>query len=70
MGLIRRESLTCFSAVYSYVRSNYCVPSELWSSARELTCFLGPMITLVASWARPWSGVVCAAVAGEEGFGI
>ena len=53
------------------MQNSYFTPVELWPSVRrELECFLGLMITLVASWELQWNGVACATDACEEGFGV
>ena len=76
VGLIRRESLSCFSAVYSSIQSSYYTTTELWASVRSelwgepTECFLGLMVTLVASWELQWNGIACATDACEEGFGV
>ena len=53
------------------MQKHYYDGVELWPSVRrDLKCFLGLLVTLVASWELKWNGAARAADAREEGFGL
>lgn len=70
-GLMNRCVLSVFHNCYKFIRSNYYVPTPLWSSvASELRAFCGLMPLLRSEWSRPWNEVVTVSDASEEGFGV
>ncbi|CAK0879805.1 unnamed protein product, partial [Prorocentrum cordatum] len=67
-ALCRRESLSCFSAVYSFVQQNYQRAMPLWASARrEFRIFRGLLVTLVSDLDAEWSTKVVMTDACETG---
>ncbi|CAK0876757.1 unnamed protein product [Prorocentrum cordatum] len=67
-ALCRRESLSCFSAVYSFVQQNYQRARPLWASARrEFRIFRGLLVTLVSDLDAEWSTKVVMTDACETG---
>ncbi|CAK0900723.1 unnamed protein product, partial [Prorocentrum cordatum] len=72
VGLMCRETLSVWHAVYTSVRERYWTESDVWQSARdELRCFLGLMPLLLRSeWGRPWLSQVFSVDASPRGRGI
>ena len=55
-ALIRRPSLSCFSAVYRFMEVAQSEKLSLWVAVREeLRCFAGLVPLLRSSWMLPWS---------------
>ncbi|CAK0810350.1 unnamed protein product, partial [Prorocentrum cordatum] len=55
LGLVRRESLSCFHCTYRFTQRRYFDRAELWRSvAEELRAFTGLMIFLHADWDARW----------------
>ncbi|CAK0843554.1 unnamed protein product, partial [Prorocentrum cordatum] len=67
-ALCRRESLSCFSAVYSFVQQRYQRARPLWASARcELRIFRRLLIALSSDLDAEWSTKVVMTDACETG---
>ena len=70
-GLLNRGTLSVFHAVYKFIQKHYEQSAALWPSVKvEIRVFAGLMSFLVCDWTRPWSEVVYASDASEEGFGV
>ena len=64
----RRESLSCFRAVYNFIRAGYVDAHSLWPSVvRELTIFKGLLVLLHRRLDLPTDEVVRAFDACETG---
>ncbi|CAK0801212.1 unnamed protein product, partial [Prorocentrum cordatum] len=67
-ALCRREGLSCFSAVYSFVQQSCQRARPLWASARrEFRIFRGLLVALVSDLDAEWSTKVVMADACETG---
>ena len=71
LGLICRTSLSCFHAVYAFMRKNYDRSAAMWPSVRaELRAFMGISILLVQDWWRPWNRQVTSSDSSLVGYGM
>ena len=65
-ALNRRESLSCFGAIYSFIHKGYRQRHVLWPSVlRELKHFRGNLVLLEVDLDLPWSTEVIATDAAE-----
>ena len=70
-GLVNRDLLCIFAAVYRFISSNYFCSAALWKEAQnEIRCFRGLMMFGFSQWNLPWSSRVFAVDSSLTGFGI
>ena len=71
VGLVARDSLSCFSTIYAFIEKFLDEPTPLWPTCRaELEAFRGIMVLLCSSWRGGWSPLVIATDASESGYGV
>ena len=70
-GLMNRQSLSVFHAVYKFIRRHYSQSAPLWKSVRdELKAFSGLLFLLVQDWWRQWNGLVASSDSSLSGYGV
>ena len=70
ISLGRRESLSCFGEVYTFIQRHYNHSHVLWPSVRkELSIYIGILPLIWRDLAMPWSREVLAVDASEWGLG-
>ena len=71
VGLVCRDSLSCFSAIYGFIERHDTDTVPLWPTARqELERFRGLMPLLASEWSAEWSPLVMSTDASEEACGV
>eukprot|EP00435_Cladocopium_sp_Y103_P042465 s504_g11.t1 len=70
LGLICRPSLSCFHAVYGFIKRFYDEVATMWETVRkELRTFMGISFLLVQDWWRPWNRLVTSSDSSLVGYG-
>ena len=70
-GLVRRPSLSIFSAVYCFIAKYGKERAVLWETCKaELRAFAGLIPLLESSWRAPWSDTVYAFDSSLHGWGV
>ncbi len=70
-GLMNRQSLSVFHAVYKFIRRHYSHSAPLWKSVKdELRAFSGLLFLLVQDWWRQWNRLVASSDSSLSGFGV
>ena len=71
VSLCKRESLSCFGEIYSFIRTFYTRVAPLWKSVRsELLKWDGVMPLIFSSLQTPWCPHIYAVDASEWGMGV
>ena len=71
LGLVRRESLSCFHCVNRFVQRHYFERAALWPIVvEELLAFMGLMSFLHSDWDARWLRGVYRSDASLDGFGL
>ena len=70
-GLMNRQSLSVFHAVYKFIRRHYTHSAPLWKTVRdELRAFSGLLFLLVQDWWRQWNRLVASSDSSLSGYGV
>ena len=71
ISLGRREDLSVFAEVYTFIRKHYAVETPLWKSVRrELQTWDGICPLIVQNLRTPWSEKTLSVDASEWGLGV
>ena len=71
IGLLRRDVLSCLSAIYNFIEVNLDVSAPLWPSARlELEGFRDLLVLVSTGWQSSWIPLVLSTDASEFAYGI
>ena len=66
-----RPCMAPLSAIHKFIRANYWEGAPLWPSARaEMQAVKGLLLLVVADWWLPWTDIVGASDASEDGYGL